>query len=167
MIFKKKPSNLPKRSTSIKQSPVLKGHHFPVAYNRGSQNCIKRSLLRQRKNGHLRPVTSLKRFNSYEIFYDGNNDFTVFFLILRFHVYLKLAISLTGMIFKKNQSNLPKRSTSHTKYSMMEKERGVLLRQVTSLKRLNSYEIFYYEEEKVDLLKKERPKIKRKVLSLK
>jgi hypothetical protein len=38
---------------------------------------------------------------------------------------------------------------------MMEKERGVLLRQVTSLKRFNSYEIFYYEEEKVDLLKKE------------
>jgi hypothetical protein len=27
--------------------------------------------LRQRKNGHLRPVISLKRFNSYVIFYDG------------------------------------------------------------------------------------------------
>jgi hypothetical protein len=35
---------------------------------------------------------------------------------------------------------------------MMEKERGDLLRQVTSLKRFNSYEILYYEEEKVDLL---------------
>jgi hypothetical protein len=38
---------------------------------------------------------------------------------------------------------------------MMEKETGDLLRQVTSLKRFNSYEIFYYEEEKVGLLKKE------------
>jgi len=37
-----------------------------------------------------------------------------YFFILRFPVYLKLAISLTGMKFKQKhtQSNLPKRSTS-------------------------------------------------------
>jgi hypothetical protein len=35
------------------------------------------------------------------------------------------------------------------------KGKGDILGQVTSLKRFNSYEIFYYEEQKVDLLKKE------------
>jgi hypothetical protein len=35
-----------------------------------SQTCIKRSPLGQRKSGLLRQVTSWKRFNSYEIFYD-------------------------------------------------------------------------------------------------
>ena len=35
-----------------------------------SQTCIKRSPLGQRKSGLIRQVTSLKRFNSYEIFYD-------------------------------------------------------------------------------------------------
>ena len=35
-----------------------------------SQTCIKRSSLGQRKNGLIRQVTSLKRLNSYEIFYD-------------------------------------------------------------------------------------------------
>jgi len=35
-----------------------------------SQTCIKRSLLGQGKSGLLRQVTSKKRFNSYEIFYD-------------------------------------------------------------------------------------------------
>jgi hypothetical protein len=35
-----------------------------------SQTCIKRSPLRQRKSGLLIQVTSEKRFNSYEIFYD-------------------------------------------------------------------------------------------------
>jgi hypothetical protein len=35
-----------------------------------SQSCIKRSPLGQRLSGLIRQVTSLKRFNSYEIFYD-------------------------------------------------------------------------------------------------
>jgi len=35
-----------------------------------SQTCIKRSLLGQRKIGLIRQVTSYKRFNSYDIFYD-------------------------------------------------------------------------------------------------
>jgi hypothetical protein len=35
-----------------------------------SQSCIKRSPLRQLLSGLIRQVTSLKRFNSYEIFYD-------------------------------------------------------------------------------------------------
>jgi hypothetical protein len=35
-----------------------------------SQTCIKRSPLGQRKSGLIRQVTSKKRFNSYEIFYD-------------------------------------------------------------------------------------------------
>jgi hypothetical protein len=35
-----------------------------------SQSCIKRSPLEQLLSGLIRQVTSLKRFNSYEIFYD-------------------------------------------------------------------------------------------------
>jgi hypothetical protein len=35
-----------------------------------SQSCIKRSPLGQLLSGLIRQVTSLKRFNSYEIFYD-------------------------------------------------------------------------------------------------
>ena len=35
-----------------------------------SQSCIKRPPLGQRLSGLIRQVTSLKRFNSYEIFYD-------------------------------------------------------------------------------------------------
>jgi len=35
-----------------------------------SQTCIKRSPLGQRKTGLIRQVTSKKRLNSYEIFYD-------------------------------------------------------------------------------------------------
>ena len=35
-----------------------------------SQSCIKGSPLRQRLSGLIRQVTSLKRFNSYEMFYD-------------------------------------------------------------------------------------------------
>ena len=34
------------------------------------KTCIKRSPLEQRKNGLLRQLTSWKRLNSYEIFYD-------------------------------------------------------------------------------------------------
>jgi len=39
-----------------------------------SQTCIKRSLLGQRESGLVRQVTSLKRFNSYEIFYDRTGN---------------------------------------------------------------------------------------------
>ena len=35
-----------------------------------SQTCIKRSPLEQRKSGLIRQVTSSKRLNSYELFYD-------------------------------------------------------------------------------------------------
>jgi hypothetical protein len=35
-----------------------------------SQTCIKRSPLGQRKRGFIRQVTSWKRFNTYEMFYD-------------------------------------------------------------------------------------------------
>jgi len=35
-----------------------------------SQTCIKRSPLGQRKSGLLRQVIVLKKFNSYEMFYD-------------------------------------------------------------------------------------------------
>ena len=35
-----------------------------------SQSCIKRSPLGQLLSGLIRQVTSLKRFNSYDIFYD-------------------------------------------------------------------------------------------------
>jgi len=36
-----------------------------------SQTCIKRSPMGKRKSGLLRQVTSLKMFNSYEMFYEG------------------------------------------------------------------------------------------------
>ena len=39
--------------------------------NKYRQTCIKRSHLGQRKNDLIRQVTSLKGFNSYEMFYDG------------------------------------------------------------------------------------------------
>jgi hypothetical protein len=39
-------------------------------FNKYSQICTKRSPLGQRNNGLIRQVISLKRFNSYEIFYD-------------------------------------------------------------------------------------------------
>ena len=42
--------------------------------NLTSQTCIKRSPLGQRKSGLLRQVTSYKRFNSYEIFYDSTRQ---------------------------------------------------------------------------------------------
>jgi hypothetical protein len=35
-----------------------------------SQTCIKRSALGQSKSGLIRQVTSQKRFNSYELFYE-------------------------------------------------------------------------------------------------
>ena len=39
-------------------------------FNKYSQICTKRSPLGQRNNGLIKQVISLKRFNSYEIFYD-------------------------------------------------------------------------------------------------
>ena len=35
-----------------------------------NETCLKRSPLGQRKSGLIRQVTTLKRFNSYDIFYD-------------------------------------------------------------------------------------------------
>jgi len=43
-----------------------------------SQTCIKRSHLGQRESGLIRQVTSLKRFNSYEIFYDRTRKGWIF-----------------------------------------------------------------------------------------
>jgi len=51
-----------------KPPPPQKKRSYYYMY---SQTCIKRSLLGQRKGGLLIQVTSLKRFNSYEIFYDS------------------------------------------------------------------------------------------------
>ena len=39
--------------------------------NKYRQTCIKRSHLGQRKSDLIRQMTSLKGFNSYEMFYDG------------------------------------------------------------------------------------------------
>ena len=44
--------------------------HLIIYIHVYSQTYIKRSHLRPRKNGLIRQVTSQKRFNSYEIFYD-------------------------------------------------------------------------------------------------
>ena len=44
---------------------------FLSFYFVNSQTSIKRSSLRQRKSGLSRQAISQKRFNSYEIFYDG------------------------------------------------------------------------------------------------
>ena len=52
-------------------SDILDHHLYWVCHQYiYSQTCIKRSPLGQRKSGLIRQVTSLKRFNSYEIFYD-------------------------------------------------------------------------------------------------
>ena len=46
--------------------PIMKSSTYYIY----SQTCIKRSPLGQRNSDLLRQVTSLKRFNSYEIFYN-------------------------------------------------------------------------------------------------
>ena len=86
--------------------------------------------MRQRKNGHLRPVTSLKRFNSYEIFYDGKGKGCPFktgdlFKEVQF-IWNILLRRAKGWPFKK-------RGSIHMKFSMMRQENGDLLTQVTAL----------------------------------
>ena len=54
------------KAYNINKPPPPKKRSYFYEY---SQTCIKRSLLGQRKGGVLIQVTSLKRFNSYEIFY--------------------------------------------------------------------------------------------------
>ena len=109
-----------------------------------SQNCIKRSLLRQRKNGHLRRVTSLKRFNSYEILYDwkGKGD------LLRQVISLKRFNSYERFYDGKGKGDLLRQVTSLKRFNLYKifydgRGKGDILRQVTSLKRFNSYDIFY------------------------
>jgi hypothetical protein len=57
-----------------------------------SQSCIKRSPLGQIRSGLIRQVTSYKRFNSYEIFYDRTNKDDILIEVTTWSVLTKQTV---------------------------------------------------------------------------